>query len=133
VIEVPRPERGLESVFPKASLDVLRRLVEGQCYAAMAGSRGTSERTIANQVSAIFRRLRVSGRNELVHRLFRSSGMLPPTGAEPRGSQIAGEERPRSCKWNRVSRDHAPLVERPARPHADSDEQSRSDANGLDW
>jgi DNA-binding NarL/FixJ family response regulator len=97
VIEVPRPERGLASVIPKASLDVLRRLVEGQCYTDMADGRGTSERTIANQVSAIFRRLRVSGRNELVHRLFRSSGMLPPTGAEPRVSQLAGEGRSRSC------------------------------------
>jgi len=32
--------------------------------------RGTSTRTVANQVTAVFRRLRVSGRNDLVQRLF---------------------------------------------------------------
>lgn len=92
VIEIPRPELGLERVFRAASLDVLRRLVEGSCYADIASVRGTSERTVANQVSAIFRRLRVSGRNELMHRLFRASGMLPESspGAEPH-ARLAGE------------------------------------------
>lgn len=97
VIEVPRPEGGMESVFPRASLDVLHRLVEGQCYTDMAEGRGSSVRTIANQVSAVFRRLRVSGRNELVHRLFRSSGMLPPPGTESRVSQLVPQRRSRSC------------------------------------
>jgi DNA-binding NarL/FixJ family response regulator len=51
-------------------LSVLRSLVEGNCYLDIARARGTSTRTIANQISMVFRRLRVSGRNELVQRLF---------------------------------------------------------------
>ena len=45
-------------------------LVEGLCYDEIARRRGTSTRTIANQISAVFRRMRVSGRNDLVQRLF---------------------------------------------------------------
>lgn len=70
VIGIDRPDRTLGKVLPSAELAVIRSLVEGLAYDEIARRRGTSTRTIANQISAVFRRLRVSGRNELVQRLF---------------------------------------------------------------
>lgn len=74
VLSATRPDRALEKHLPSAELAVIRRLIEGQSYARIAAERGTSTRTIANQITAVFRRLRVSGRNELVQRLFLDQG-----------------------------------------------------------
>jgi DNA-binding NarL/FixJ family response regulator len=102
VIAVSRPDRTLQEVLPAAELAVIRSLVEGLSYQEIARRRGTSTRTIANQISAVFRRLRVSGRNELVQRLFfddvseqaspkvLSETLVPPTVADPKGP--AGSE-----------------------------------------
>jgi DNA-binding NarL/FixJ family response regulator len=70
VIGIARPDHRLAAVLPAAELAVIRSLVEGLSYIEIARRRGTSTRTIANQITAVFRRLRVSGRNELVQRLF---------------------------------------------------------------
>ena len=70
VIGTPRPDRALAAFLPAAELSVIRSLVEGLSYEDIAQLRGTSTRTVANQVTAVFRRLRVSGRNDLVQRLF---------------------------------------------------------------
>lgn len=75
VISQPRPDLALSHVLPSAELSVIRSLVEGACYQDIARARGTSTRTIANQISMVFRRLRVSGRNELVQRLFVDSAL----------------------------------------------------------
>lgn len=96
VIGMPRPDRCLARVLPSAELAVIRCLVEGLSYEEIARGRGTSTRTIANQIGAVFRRLRVSGRNELVQRLFvddpfasrpfeqPSETLAPPAAAEPK-------------------------------------------------
>jgi len=70
VISLARPDTTLSKLLPSAELAVIRSLVEGLSYQEIARQRGTSTRTIANQISAVFRRLQVSGRNELVQRLF---------------------------------------------------------------
>jgi DNA-binding NarL/FixJ family response regulator len=75
VVGIPRPDRSLLGVLPPAELAVVRNLVEGHSYAEIARRRGTSARTIANQIAAGFRRLRVSGRSELLLRLFFASGL----------------------------------------------------------
>ncbi|HEY0468663.1 MAG TPA: helix-turn-helix transcriptional regulator [Polyangiaceae bacterium] len=71
-IDMPRPEQWLVETrgLPNAELEVIRGLVEGRSYAEIAALRGTSQRTIANQIAAAFKRLKVSGRNELIPRLF---------------------------------------------------------------
>ena len=71
VVGLPRPDLRLAEVLPSAELAVIRHLIEGHSYREIARLRSTSTRTVANQISAVFRRLRVSGRNELVQRLFR--------------------------------------------------------------
>jgi DNA-binding NarL/FixJ family response regulator len=79
VIGMSRPDRELGRVLPSAELAVIRSLVEGLAYEEIARRRGTSTRTIANQISAVFRRLRVSGRNELVQRLFLDETLGTPS------------------------------------------------------
>lgn len=70
VIGMARPDAGMESVLPRAQLAVTRHLVEGSCYERISAERGTSQRTIANQIATVFRRLKVSGRSELLQRLI---------------------------------------------------------------
>ena len=70
VISIPRPDRCLAKLLPYAELEVVYHLVEGLPYREIARRRKTSTRTIANQVCAVFRRLGVSGRNELVQKLL---------------------------------------------------------------
>jgi DNA-binding NarL/FixJ family response regulator len=85
VISRPRPDLTLERVLPAAEMAVIRSLVEGLSYQEIARERGTSTRTVANQISAVFRRLHVSGRNELVQRLFfaGSLGTIEPARDTP--------------------------------------------------
>jgi DNA-binding NarL/FixJ family response regulator len=83
VISVLRPDLALSQVLPSAELSVIRNLVEGACYRDIARARGTSTRTIANQISMVFRRLRVSGRNELVQRLFVEGALGPASKPSP--------------------------------------------------
>lgn len=70
VVSMPRPEQYLHTVLPFAEFEVIQSLVEGLSYHDIAERRDTSARTVANQISAVFRRLQVSGRNALVERLF---------------------------------------------------------------
>lgn len=76
VISISRPDVPLESTLPRAELAVIRSLVEGVSYAEIARRRGTSTRTIANQITAVFRRMKVSGRSELLLRLFNASPLF---------------------------------------------------------
>jgi DNA-binding NarL/FixJ family response regulator len=71
VLSAPRPDQFLGGRIPRAELAVIGGLVEGRCYADIARERGTSVRTVANQIAAAFKRLRVSGRCSLVAHLFR--------------------------------------------------------------
>ncbi len=70
VVGAARPDRGLAALLPPAQYDVVRGLVEGKNYTEIAKGRGTSTRTVANQVAAAFRRLGVSGRNSLLSRIM---------------------------------------------------------------
>lgn len=74
VFSAPRPELQLSRALPPAELAVIRSLIEGASYEEIALGRGTSTRTIANQITAVFRRMKVSGRSELMLRLFSEHG-----------------------------------------------------------
>jgi DNA-binding NarL/FixJ family response regulator len=91
VIGASRPERHLAGVLPGAELAVIRRLVEGWSHAEIARERGTSTRTIANQIAAVFRRLSVSGRNELLQRLLVDEGLIHPLPKPLAETQAAPE------------------------------------------
>ncbi len=65
--EVPlRIPAHLVADLTDAERDVCACIVAGDGYAAIATRRGTSVRTVANQVQVVFRKLGVSTRNELV-------------------------------------------------------------------
>jgi DNA-binding NarL/FixJ family response regulator len=92
VVGMDRPERAIAGLVPGAELEVIASLVEGCSYTEIATRRGTAVRTIANQIAASFRRLNVSGRSELIQRLFVLDGLIPPSSAP--GSALRPAEVP---------------------------------------
>lgn len=50
--------------------EVLRLLLDGQSTASIAVVRGTSPRTVSNQIATIFKKLNVHSRAELAAKLF---------------------------------------------------------------
>jgi DNA-binding NarL/FixJ family response regulator len=71
VISTLRPDRVLADRLSESEYAVARLLVEGKSHAEIAAVRGTSARTVANQLSALFHKLRISGRAELLALLAR--------------------------------------------------------------
>lgn len=84
-VSVRRPDTGLAATLPPAEYAVIQLVLEGKSYKEMARERRTSINTVANQVTAAYRRLGVSGRPELLSWVARG-------GAEaeqrPRGEPI---------------------------------------------
>lgn len=69
VVSAPRAEGCLRAVLSDAEFKVVRALIEGHSHVEIAKERGTSRRTIANQLATAFRRIGVSSRGELLHQL----------------------------------------------------------------
>jgi DNA-binding CsgD family transcriptional regulator len=65
---LPRPDVDLWTGLSPAEADVARMLLEGRTHAEIAALRGTSMRTVANQLAASFQKLHVSGRSQLLSR-----------------------------------------------------------------
>ena len=59
------------SSFTAAERDVLNRLRDGLSSAEIARARGTSERTVANQLASMYRKTGVCSRQELLAALVR--------------------------------------------------------------
>jgi len=66
VVSVTRPDGVLSTMLSPAELDVARLIVEGRTHAEVAVLRRRSVRTIANQLTTVFRKLGISGRAELL-------------------------------------------------------------------
>jgi len=73
VVSVARPDGRLAPILPPAEFAVVRGLLEGRNYLQIAVNRGTSTRTVANQLAAAFRRLGVSGRGSLLDHVVSAS------------------------------------------------------------
>lgn len=83
-VSAARPERALSERVSAAEYAVAQLLVEGHPYSRIAALRGTSTRTVANQLSAVFKKLEVSGRSQLmVTLLSRAPGRPAPHHAVP--------------------------------------------------
>lgn len=63
IISFEVPGKGLMARLTRVEAEVLRLTIEGKTHAEIATGRGTSRRTVANQLGAIFRKLGVSGRS----------------------------------------------------------------------
>lgn len=69
VLSWPLPVLLMPGVLTDAERDIVEGLIAGEVSGDIARLRGTSPRTIANQVASIFRKLGVSSRAELGARL----------------------------------------------------------------
>jgi len=70
VVSVSRPDLELPARLSEAETAVVRELVSGLSYAAIAAKRSTSVRTVANQIASAFRKLGVSGRQSMIEQLI---------------------------------------------------------------
>jgi DNA-binding CsgD family transcriptional regulator len=82
VVFVSRPDRDLDAGLSGAEMQVARLLVEGFSYAEIAERRGTSSRTVANQLAALFRKLDVSGRTQFLRRLVERAAQRAAAGGD---------------------------------------------------
>jgi len=76
IASIPRPDLCLAPLLTSTEYAVTRLLADGHSRSEIAALRNASTRTVANQVSAVFRKLGVSGRLELLAyaaRAFRTS------------------------------------------------------------
>ncbi|MEI9952523.1 MAG: helix-turn-helix transcriptional regulator [Pseudomonadota bacterium] len=77
VVTVQRPDQALQRWLSASEYSVARLVMEGKSHAEIAAVRGTSQRTVANQLQSVFSKLKVSGRLELI----RFALSEPPTTA----------------------------------------------------
>ncbi len=89
-----RPDARLDRLLSSSRCEVARLRVEGFTHREIAVLRGTSPRTVANQLSATFRQLSVSGRIELLRRLIRDDA----TGQKPPSRRFSGRRGPAQCR-----------------------------------
>jgi len=73
VLLLPRLDLALPDALAPAELEVCRLLLDGRSHVQIAAARRRKARTIANQLAAVFAKLKVSGRLELVAQLVRHS------------------------------------------------------------
>ncbi len=71
VLSFPVPEYQLPDSLTNAERDVVDMLLRGHSNAEIGEHRGTSVRTVANQVAAVFRKLGVTSRAALMAKLGR--------------------------------------------------------------
>jgi DNA-binding CsgD family transcriptional regulator len=84
VLSIAIPVEPLErAALSRAEKAITAQLVEGKSTVEIGAARGTSTRTLANQIASIYRKLRVSGRRELVAVLL-SDSWLPAGAARAR-------------------------------------------------
>lgn len=65
VISVPRPDLAALSELTEAEREVAGYALEGLSNKGIAERRGTSDRTVANQLASIYRKLEINSRAEL--------------------------------------------------------------------
>ena len=72
IFEFPTPEVNVPQGLSQAEDSVVRAILAGKSNAVIARERGTSPRTVANQLQSIYRKLKLSGRKALIHSCHRS-------------------------------------------------------------
>jgi DNA-binding CsgD family transcriptional regulator len=70
-LSCPRPDSILKERLTPKEYEVVRLFVEGESHSSIAVRCDSSSRTIANHIGSVFRKLKVSGRAELLSRLIR--------------------------------------------------------------
>jgi len=96
LIRVPPLVTRLTPFLTEAERAVATLLIEGKSYLEIAKVRKTSQRTVANQIASLFRRLHISGRAELVLLLLEQANASVVCGREAHPSLAGDDERRRS-------------------------------------
>jgi DNA-binding NarL/FixJ family response regulator len=65
VLSLPLETFDAQADLTPAEREIVRRLLRGESNRAIASGRGTSERTVANQVASIYQKLGLASRSEL--------------------------------------------------------------------
>lgn len=73
ILLLPRVDLALSETLAPAEVEVCRLLLEGCSHEQISVARRRAGRTVANQLAAVFAKMDVSGRLELVARLVRHS------------------------------------------------------------
>jgi DNA-binding CsgD family transcriptional regulator len=79
VVSVDVPGQTFRDRLTACEWQVARLSIEGEAHAGIAQQRGTSERTVANQLASVFAKLKVSGRSELRAKAVREYAERPRT------------------------------------------------------
>lgn len=74
LVIVSKPLIPVDSCLTPSELEVARLIAAGRSNAEVAAARGRSERTIANQVASILRKLGISSRHQIAHLVGDPSG-----------------------------------------------------------
>lgn len=82
IVSAERPELALLDALTASEREVMTGLLEGRSYKEISQLRGTSTRTIANQIAVGFRKLHASGRGEVLARLMGVEA-CPESGGPP--------------------------------------------------
>lgn len=65
VVSTPIDMLDPQAPLTPAERDIVRRILRGESNRSIAMSRGTAERTVANQVASIYQKLGLASRSEL--------------------------------------------------------------------
>lgn len=98
LISVPIPGVTFRGRLSASEWQVVRLAIEGATYADIAGARTASPRTVANQLAAAFRKLRLSGRGMLRAQAIREMALdtAASTGAPPPSLVVSLSTAPRA-------------------------------------
>jgi DNA-binding NarL/FixJ family response regulator len=72
VVSIPRPDPETFDTLTSAEVEVARGVLGGLTNSQIAERRGVSDRTVANQLASIYRKLGVNSRAEFVAALARA-------------------------------------------------------------
>ncbi len=87
---VERPDARFADLLSPCEREVVRLLVDGHSYVEIARDRGTSARTVANQVGSVYGKLGVSGRLALLCHLLTADSGPPGHPSDLRNSAPSG-------------------------------------------
>jgi DNA-binding NarL/FixJ family response regulator len=109
LVSVEVPGQSFRDRLTASEWQVARLSIEGETHASVARLRGTSERTVANQLASVFAKLKVSGRSELrakaVHEYAERQQTLPPMASL--AAPVLSHKQLQAASWRQAPLDMA--------------------------
>jgi DNA-binding CsgD family transcriptional regulator len=76
ILEFPEQKLDAPSGLSNAEREVVRGVIAGKSNAQIGRERGTSARTVANQLRSVYAKLNISGRRALIRACRRTSALV---------------------------------------------------------